>query len=108
MLISLMTVFATLSAFFRSRTTLQLENLALRHQIAVLQRSARKHHTLTPVDRLLWVWLSRVWSDWRSAVAIVQPETVIAWPRAGFWLSGHGRCGMADRDDPQFLVRFAT
>jgi putative transposase len=34
----------------------------------------------------LWVWLSRVWSDWRTALAIVQPETVIAWHRAGFRL----------------------
>jgi len=69
MLISLTTLFATLFSIFRSRTALQLENLALRHQIGVLQRSARKHLTLTPVDRLLWVWLSRVWSGWRSALA---------------------------------------
>jgi len=39
-------------------------------------------------SRLLWVWLSRVWIGWRSALAIVQPETVLAWHRAGvrlFW-----------------------
>jgi putative transposase len=98
MLISLTTLFATLSTSFRSRTALQLENLALRHQIGVLQRSARKHLTLTPVDRLLWVWLSWVWSGWRSALAIVQPETVIAWHRAGFrlfwtWKVQRGRPG---------------
>jgi len=69
---------ATLSTIFRSRAALQLENLALRHQIGVLQRSARKRIRLTPVDRLLWVWLSRVWSSWRSTLAIVQPETVLA------------------------------
>src|ERR1700704_6156975 len=86
MLISLPTLFATLSSIFRSRAALQLENLALRHQIGVLQRSARKHPRLTPVDRLLWVWLSRVWSGWGSALAIVHPETVIAWHRAGFRL----------------------
>jgi putative transposase len=84
MLISLTTLFATLSSVFRSRAALQLENLALRHQIGVLQRSARKRLTLTPVDRILWVWLSRAWSGWRSALAIVQPETVLAWHRAGF------------------------
>jgi hypothetical protein len=54
--ISLATVFATLSAIFRSRSALQLENLALRHQIGVLQRSVRKKHpNMTPVDRLFWV-----------------------------------------------------
>ena len=36
------------------------------------------------MDRLLWVWLSRIWRDWRSALAIVKPETVVAWHRAGF------------------------
>jgi len=68
MLIPLTALFATLSSVFRSRSVLQLENLALRHQIGVLQRAARKRPKLTPGDRLLWVWLSRIWSDWRSGV----------------------------------------
>jgi putative transposase len=98
MLISLTTLFATLSSIFHSRTALQLENLALRHQIGVLQRSARKRPSLTSVDRLLWVWLSRLWSDWRSALAIVKPETVVAWHRKGFrlfwtWKVRHGQPG---------------
>ena len=86
MLISLTTLFATLSSIFHSRAALGLENLALRHQIGILQRSARKRPQLTSVDRLLWVWLSRLWRDWRSALAIVKPETVLAWHRAGFRL----------------------
>ena len=49
---------------------------------SALQRSARKRFKMTPADRLLWVWPSR-WSDWRSAVAIVKPETVAVWR----WLS---------------------
>ena len=65
---------------------LELENLALRHQIGVLQRSARKRPKLILLDRLLWAALSRVWSEWRSALAIVQPETVVAWHRRGFRL----------------------
>src|SRR6201982_3010910 len=99
MLISLATRFATLSSIFRSRAVLQLENLALRHQIGVLQRSARKRPTLTSVARLLWVWLSRVWSGWRSALAIVQPETVLAWHRAGFRLfwTWKVQCGQPGR-----------
>jgi putative transposase len=86
MLISLMTLLAAFCSIFRSRAALQLENLALRHQIGVLQRSARKRPKLTSGDRLLWIYLSRFWLDWRSALAIVKPETVIAWRRAGFRL----------------------
>jgi hypothetical protein len=65
---------------------LELENLALRHQIGVLQRSATKRPKLTAGDRLLWIGLSRIWLDWRSALAMVQPETVVAWHRTGFRL----------------------
>jgi putative transposase len=86
MLISLTTLFATPATIFHSRTALQMENLALRHQIGVLQRSARKLPKLTSVDRLLWICLSRLWRDWRSALAIVKPATVVAWHRAGFRL----------------------
>src|ERR1700720_2311921 len=86
MLISLTTLLATLSSIRRSRAAFGLENLALRHQIGVLQRSARKRPKLTSRDRLLWICLSRLWRDWRSALAIVKPETVIAWHRAGFRL----------------------
>src|SRR5215469_7303667 len=98
MLISLTTLIATLSSVFRSRSALQLENLALHHQIGVLQRASRQRPKLTVGDRLLWVWLSQMWSDWRSALAIVEPETVIAWHRAGFrlfwtWKVRRGRPG---------------
>jgi hypothetical protein len=86
MLIFLASLLATLPSILRSRAALELENLALRHQIGVLQRSARKRPKLILLDRLLWAALSRVWSDWRSALAIVQPETVFAWHRRGFRL----------------------
>src|SRR3974377_1978310 len=98
MLISLKTLLTNLSSIFHSRAALQLENLALRHQIGVLQRSSRKRPKLTLVDRLLWVWLSRIWSGWRPALAIVRPETVVAWHRKGFrlfwtWKVRHGQLG---------------
>src|SRR6201997_3307114 len=98
MLIFLAAFLPTVFSIFRSRAALELENLALRHQIGVRQRSARKRPRLTPGDRLLWVGLSRVWSGWRSALAIVQPETVLAWHRAGFrlfwtWKVRHGQPG---------------
>jgi hypothetical protein len=65
---------------FKSRAALQLENLALRHQLTVLRRSV-KRPKLNSADRLFWAWLSQVWSDWRSCLLIVQPETIIGWHR---------------------------
>ena len=76
---------AAASSALKSRAALQLENLALRHQIGVLRRSA-KRPKLTAAGRLLWGWLCAVWSDWRSCLMIVKPETVIAWHRMGFRL----------------------
>jgi transposase InsO family protein len=62
----------------------QIPGSTRRHQIGVLQRSATKRPKWTAGDRLLWIGLSRIWRDWRSALAIVRPETVVAWHRAGF------------------------
>src|SRR6266480_6638823 len=99
MLIFLKTLLATLWSIFRSRVSLGLENLALRHQIGVLHRSAGKRPKLTSGDRLLWICLSRLWRDWRSALAIVKPETVVAWHRAAFRLfwTWKVRCGKPGR-----------
>src|SRR5437660_647924 len=99
MLIFLTTLLATLWSIFRSRASLGLENLALRHQIGVLHRSAGKRPKLTAGDRLLWICLSRLWRDWRSALAIVKPETVVAWHRAAFRLfwTWKVRCGKPGR-----------
>src|SRR5215471_11779683 len=68
---------------FKSRTALQVENIALRHQLAVLRRSV-KRPKLRSADRLLWAWLCEVWIDWQSALRIVKPDTVIGWHRQGF------------------------
>src|SRR6202790_4145625 len=73
------------SAAFKSRAALQLENLALRHQLGVLRRSV-KRPKLTSADRFLWAWLCEVWNDWRSSLRIVKPNTVIAWHRKSFRL----------------------
>ena len=98
MLILLSALLSSLGSMFRSRAALQLENIALRHQIGVLKRSARKRPKLTAADRLFWVFLSRVWCDWRSARDIFKPATAIAWHRKGFrlfwiWKIRHGRAG---------------
>jgi transposase InsO family protein len=70
-------------ALFQSRASLHLENLALRHQLAVYQRTVPRPR-LRPTDRLFWAWLSRLWSAWQDALAFVQPRTVIAWQRQRF------------------------
>src|SRR5215831_15474321 len=64
----------------RGQAALQAENIALRHQVTVLQRTHTKRPVLKPGDRCLWVWLSRLWSGWRSALIIVMPETVFVCP----------------------------
>jgi len=82
----LFNVLGTLTLLCQTSAQLRLENLALRQQLAVLRRSAPKRLSLTPADRIFWVWLRRVWSDWQSALLIVKPETVVAWHRKGFCL----------------------
>ena len=87
-------VILSLRSLIRSRAALQLEILALRHQLQVLERSRQPRLRLTAADRLLWVWFSRIWSEWRPALVLVQPATVIAWHRRGFrlfwtWKSRH-------------------
>ena len=71
--------------FFGNRIGLAAENLALRHQLAVLQRSVPRPK-LRRSDRIFWVWLSQLWRGWESALLIVRPETVIGWHRQGFKL----------------------
>src|SRR3954463_6192649 len=71
---------------FKTSAQLRMENLALRQQLAVLRRSAPKRLKLTSADRIFWVWLRRVWGDWKSTLLIVKPETVLAWQRKGFRL----------------------
>jgi putative transposase len=85
------------STVIRSRVSLQLEIVALRHQLAVYQRTVKRPQ-IGSGDRILWSWLSRHWSGWRDALVFVQTGTVIVWQRKRFrdhWakLSQHGRPG---------------
>ena len=70
---------------FQSHSWLVLENLALRHQLAVFRRQAPKPR-LRPADRLIWVGRFRFWPDWQQVLLLVQPQTVIAWHPLGFRL----------------------
>src|SRR3954451_3266922 len=88
---------AFLAASLRSRAALQIEILALRHQLNVLQRSVKRPR-LSAVDRWLWVLLSRNWPAWQAALKFLKPATVIGWHYQGFrlfwtWKCRHGRPG---------------
>jgi len=104
------TLFRTLTLALSARRRLAYENLALRHQIAVLQRSVKRPQ-LKKRDRLLWVLLSRTWKDWAGSLVLVKPDTVIRWHRKGFrlyWTWGSrrkrkGRPGIAP--DIRDLIR---
>jgi putative transposase len=74
---------AFVTAFFRSQASLHLENLALRHQLAVYKQTIHRPR-LNPSDRVFWSWLSQLWPGWQSALAFVQPRTVLAWQRKRF------------------------
>ena len=74
---------AYLASWFQSRHHMQLEILALRHQLAVCQQSVKRPQ-LQPSDRLFWACLSWLWAGWRQALEFVQPRTVIAWRQQRF------------------------
>jgi putative transposase len=81
---------------FRSRAVVELENLALRHQLQVLRRQRPGRPRLFAIDRLLWVWLYRLWPRRLEVMVLVNPATVIQWHRRGFrlfwrWRSRSGR-----------------
>src|SRR5229473_4997908 len=68
----------------RTRSALVLEAIALRHQIAVLERSVTRRPCFRRIDRLFWILLSRWWPQWRESLLIVKPETVLRWRRSGW------------------------
>ncbi len=67
------------------KVQLAYENLALRQQLAIFEQSG-KRPKLRPRDRAFWAVLSRLWADWRSALVIVEPDTVVRWHRQGIRL----------------------
>jgi transposase InsO family protein len=80
----------TLRAMVRQREDVVLENLLLRHQLAVLTRPTRSRRgiRLRAWDRVLWVLARRFCADWREHLTLVKPDTVVLWHRQGwrlFW-----------------------
>src|ERR1700751_5526507 len=84
-MIALLCFFLTLFASpFKSKSRLEAENAALRHQLIVLQRMVRGRVQLTNGDRLFLVMLYRWFPSVLKAITIIRPETLVRWHRAGF------------------------
>lgn len=76
-------LFAFVSTLLRSLVSMEVEIIALRHRLAVYQRTAMRPRTEAG-DRFLWSCLSRLWLRWRDALFFVQPTTIVAWQRRRF------------------------
>ncbi|MEI6203365.1 MAG: integrase core domain-containing protein [Enhydrobacter sp.] len=86
-MLTLLSAPASLLSFrVRSRLTLELELVALRHQVTVLRQQHPGRPRLFSADRLLWVWLYRIWPQVLDAMVLVKPATVVQWHRKGFRL----------------------
>jgi hypothetical protein len=89
-----------LAGRFRSCAELELEVIALRHQLAVLRRQRPGRTRLSALDRLLWIWLYRVWPRCLNIVVLVKMTTVVHWHRQGF------RVKLLSRQSPASIVFF--
>src|SRR6478672_2464510 len=75
---------ALLALPFKSKSRLEAENAALRHQLIVLQRKSRGRVHFTNSDRLFFIQLYRWCPSVLKAMMIIRPETLVRWHRAGF------------------------
>src|ERR1700682_1827779 len=80
MLTALMVLLRSIGLICGGHRAIVLENLALRQQLAVLTRTVKRPQ-LRSTDRLFWILLAKGWRDWRSALVVVQPDTVVRWDR---------------------------
>ena len=86
-MIALLCFFLTLLASpFKSKSRLEAENAALRHQLIVLRRRVRGRVQFTNSDRLFLVQLYRWFPSVLKVITIIRPETLVRWHRAGFRL----------------------
>jgi hypothetical protein len=100
MLAFLLGLFRMVWLFGKDHRGVVLENLALRHQLAIYKRK-HKRPRFVDRDRWFWVTLSVLWKDWRRALVVVHPDTVVRWQRERFrrywhhlspyFLAGFGR-----------------
>ena len=87
-------IFVFFRAFIMAHATAAAEILALRQQVAVFKQSV-KRPKFRPRDRFFWALLSGLWPNWRSALVIVKPQTVIRWHRHASNCIGNGNQGPA-------------
>ena len=80
MLTALMVLLRSIGLICVGHRAIVLENLALRQQLAVLTRTVKRPQ-LRSRDRLFWILLAKGWRDWRSALIVVRPDTVVRWHR---------------------------
>jgi putative transposase len=91
-MITFLTAIASLLSFrIRSRASLELEVIALRHQLGVLKRQRSGRARLFCADRLLWVLLYRIWPRAIDVMILVKPTTVLQWHRRSFRLAWRWR-----------------
>jgi hypothetical protein len=83
-MVTILSAVVSIFAFrFRSRASLELKLIALQHQLAVLRRQRPGRPQLSSLDRLLWVWLYRIWPQVIDAMILLKPATVVQWHRKG-------------------------
>src|SRR3954452_19780162 len=82
-------VFRFVRLLLSGHQAVAIENAALRIQLAAFQRK-RKRPLLTTCDRVFWITLRSLWSDWRHPLMYVQADTVVRWQRERFRNAGLG------------------
>jgi hypothetical protein len=108
----LRSIVAVVARRFRSRAVLELENLALHHQLRVLRRQRPGRPRLFAIDRLFWVCLYQLWPRCLDTMVLVKPATVVQWHRHGFrlfwrWRSRSGRPSL-DREVRDLIRQMNT
>ena len=105
MITILSTLVSLLSFRVRSRASLELELIALRHQVIVLRRQRPRRLRLFFTDRLFWVWLYRLRPELLDTLVLVKPATVIGWHRKGFRIYWRWRSRRSGRSKTNAEIR---
>jgi hypothetical protein len=85
-MVAILSAVVSIFAFrIRGRASLEIELIALRHQVTVLRRQHPSRPQLSSLDRLLWVWLYRIWPQ------VIDAMVLVRWHRAGFRAYWHWR-----------------
>jgi hypothetical protein len=100
-------LFSIARSFFAHRLDLMAEILALRQQLAILNRTA-KRPSFRVQDRLFWATLAKCWQDWRYALLIIKPELSLNGIAKGFVFIGAGSRKQVARDDQESMLIFAN